>query len=136
MAETKYGKYFGEAPIKLEEGGHAPLFKIDGAEFSADIRCILVPVVTPMVMVDKPHYHDFDQILCFIGSDPYDMRNFGAEIELSMGEEGEKHIITSPTLVHLPKGLVHCPLEFKRVDKPVFHLELFLGSEYEKKATS
>jgi hypothetical protein len=48
---------------------------------------------------------------------PFD---FDAEISLCMGEEMEEYIITQPTIVRIPPGITHCPLNFKRIDKPVF----------------
>lgn len=36
-------------------------------------------------MVDA-HSHPFDEIVLFIGSNPKDMRDFGAEIEMWIGE--------------------------------------------------
>ena len=61
--------------------------------------------------------------------DMADVYDFDAEIELQMGEECEPYTITSPTLVDIPAGLVHAPLIFKRVTKPVFFLEVTLELE-------
>ena len=134
MAETKYGKHVMKAPVALEEGGIAPILNFAAAESCGlDVGWIMVPVLSARVMVDKPHQHDFDQFLCFLGSDPKDLRELGGEIELSLGEEGEKHIITVPTIVHLPPGLIHCPLNYKRVDRPIFHLDIFFAPSYVRK---
>jgi hypothetical protein len=35
------------------------------------------------------------------------MNDLDAEIELRMGEEGEKHIIMSPTIVYMPAKMIH-----------------------------
>jgi len=101
MAETKYGKHVMKAPIALEERAQAPLLNFAaGKTCGVNIGWVLAPVFKPILMVDKPHNHDFDQFLCFLGSDPTNIEDFDAEIELSLGEEGEKHIITTPTIVH------------------------------------
>ena len=42
---------------------------------------------------DTGHKHTFDQYLNFFGTDKEDLKDFGAEIELCLGEEQEKHII-------------------------------------------
>jgi len=137
MAATKYGKHLMKAPIELEERAHAPLLNFTASKnFGVNIGWIFAPVLKPILMVDKPHNHDFDQFLCFLGTDPMNIEDFGAEIELSLGEEGEKHVITTPTIVHIPKGLIHCPLNYKRVDKPVYHLDVFLAPEYIRKPKS
>lgn len=53
--------------------------------------------------------------------------SFDAEIELCMGPEEEKHIITKPTFVFIPKGFHHCPLNFKKVNKPILFQAIHLG---------
>ena len=61
------------------------------------------------------------EILYFIGGDPMNFKEFGAEVEFTMGEgdNAETHIITSTTWVYVPSNVLHCPLNFKRVDKPI-----------------
>lgn len=51
------------------------------------------------------------------------MNDLFAEIEIGLDIEQEMHTFTPPSCVHIPAGLVHCQLIFKRVDKPVilFH---------------
>lgn len=80
-----------------------------------------------------PHTHEGQEILCFVGGNPEDITDFDAEIELVIGEEGEAYTITSPSVVSLPGGLIHGPLRFKRVTKPVFFLEVTLvpGGTYD-----
>lgn len=82
------------------------------------------------MMEDTPHSHDFDQFLHFYGADASNVREFKAEVELYIGREGEKHIITATTIVHIPKGMIHCPLNFKRVDKPIIFMNVPLTPEY------
>jgi hypothetical protein len=45
------------------------------------------------------------------------------------GEEMEKHVFTRPTIVSLPPGLPHCPLEVVRVDSPIIQIEIMLVGE-------
>jgi hypothetical protein len=60
-----------------------------------------------------------------------DVRDFGGcEIEIYLGAEGEKHLINSPTIVSCPAGLIHSPLYFKTVPKPVIFLEVMLTRKY------
>lgn len=76
----------------------------------------------------KAHIHDSDEIIGFFGSDyqkPYDL---GAEIEFWL--EDEMHIITTSALIFVPKGMKHCPLILRRVDKPIFHFSTLTGSHY------
>jgi len=60
-------------------------------------------------------------------------RLFGAEIELYLGEELEKHVITCSTVVYVPKDLPHCPLNFKVIEQPIVFMAIILGNKYVKK---
>ena len=143
MVKTKYGKYLMKAPLMVEEPSerkqqptHKNLAFMGKKECGVDIAIMLVPVSVPHTMLDAPHKHDFPQFLCFLGSDPNDIGNLGAEIEVSLGEEGEKHTITEPTILYNAPGLVHGPLVYKKVDRPVMHLDVILTSQYVRKDTS
>jgi hypothetical protein len=142
MAETKYGKYFLREPFGLARhpeiesrviqiGQEAEL---GGANFpiTTNFSITMEGIHRAFCMTEKTHVHDFDEILCFVGGNPMDFRDFGAEVELSLGEELEKHIITTTTFVYVPKGLVHCPIIFKRVDKPIIFFPISLAPVYEK----
>jgi len=52
-----------------------------------------------------------------------------------MGPEMEKHIITSPTLIHLPRNFPHCPITVTRADRPFIFVVLsaFSSPETPKK---
>lgn len=76
------------------------------------------------------HMHPFDEYLLFFGFNADDMNDFGAELELSMGEEWEKHKITSPSIVIAPKDIPHSPLITEKADKPFAHLHLAMAARY------
>ena len=67
---------------------------------------------------DKPHVHPYPELLLFMRADCRDLSTLGAEAELYLGKEMEKHDITKPSIVILPKGQPHCPLLIKRQDRP------------------
>jgi hypothetical protein len=69
--------------------------------------------------LNKAHTHDFDEVITFYGSNPEDPIDLGGEVELWLGDE--KHVFTKSVLVFVPKGLSHCPLTVRRVDRPIFH---------------
>ena len=74
----------------------------------------------PHVMVKDFHLHDFDEYLFFQSANMADMNDFDAEIEIAMGEEAKLYTIKTPTVLFVPAGLKHCPLNFKVINKPVF----------------
>jgi hypothetical protein len=130
MPKTKYGKYILKNAFKK----HHQLEGLSASGDEMNIDCILTHHVfyKPEYVLKQSHFHDdFVQILCFLGTNPMDVRDFGgAVIELCLGKEEEKHIIDSPAIVPLPKGMPHGPLYFKRLPKPVIFLEIMLTRKY------
>ncbi len=74
------------------------------------------------------HTHDFDEVIAFFGSDPQNPHDLYGEIELWL--EDEKYIIKNSCLVFVPKGLKHCPLRVRKVDKPIFHFTIGMAGKY------
>jgi hypothetical protein len=132
MAKDKYGKYFFKNPIIKGKFGPRLVFysrqhpEVGEKPFSVLWNC----VTEAHVMVADPHAHDFDQFLHFYGANSLDITQFDAEIEISLGEEGEKHLITEPTVLHIPKNTIHCPLNFKVIRKPVIFMNVALTPQY------
>ena len=59
------------------------------------------------------------------------INDLGAEVHICLGKEQEKHIITSPAVVSVPPGLIHCPLTVARCDRPFVFLEMSLTSKFD-----
>ena len=132
MTEGKYDKYFIKKPIVPGKFCDRLVFfsrnydVVGEKNFSVLLNCI----TEPFLMVNDPHSHDFDQFLHFYGADPMNITEFDAVVEISLGEEDEKHIITEPTVLHIPRDVIHCPLEFKVVNKPVIFMNVALTPQY------
>ena len=73
--------------------------------------------------------HPFDQVMIFMGLDTYDMGYLGAEIELTMGEEKETHMVTTATAVAVPKGTPHMPATIGRMDDRFIYMTVSLAPE-------
>lgn len=140
MTKDKYGKYIVPAPImfsKIFPKITLPQINVwgekslNGIPFTMNWSCL----TEPFVMVEKSHSHEFDQVICFIGGDSRDIREFGGEIWFYFGEEEEKHVITSPSYICVPHGIVHAPLIVKKIDKPVVYMDFPLTGQYAKKDT-
>ena len=67
------------------------------------------------------------EMLAAIGSDPEHPEDLGAEFELFMGEEMEKHIITKSTLIYIPENTVHCPFIINKVTRPFLFMQAHYG---------
>ena len=132
MASSEYGKYILRQTKPPAEISEATPTVLEGLRDWAGIqhRMKWKHISSPNLMVDKPHSHDFDEFLCFFGADPANCFDLGGEVELSLGSEGEKQVINTGTIVCVPKGLVHGPLNFKKVDKPMMFSVIYLAPEY------
>lgn len=138
MAESKYGKY-----ILRDTGSGKPVPAVPAvvqaaltgrADWCGIQHRIDWKYITQPILLDKvPHTHDYEEFLCFLGSDPGNPQDFGAEIEISLGDEGEKHNINAASVVCIPRGLKHGPLDFKKTGRPVLFCDIYLSPEYESR---
>ena len=131
MAATKYGKYIVQSPVDKGEFGREMRF-IGENVYNSNFSLVIIQITGPVLMEKTPHYHDFDMYLYFLSYDPKHMEDLGAEIEIGLGKEQERHVITAPASVYVPKGMIHCPLHFKRVDKPVLFIHCSIAPKYYK----
>ncbi|WML31752.1 hypothetical protein RCG24_07855 [Neobacillus sp. OS1-32] len=137
----KYGKYIISEP-KVENVAYHPMNNVKGVTFPDEIYLdgtILEgsPVVVDIGWrfsvpdpdpVEWEHTHDFDEVLCFIGSDPENPHDLGAEIEFHIG--GEAHTFSKNTTIFVPKGTPHCPFYHKRVDRPFLLVVFAMNPKY------
>lgn len=79
---------------------------------------------------EKQHTHDYDQMIWFLSSDPNDMLNLGAELEIDLGSPCIRHRIATPTAVCLPKGTVHFSPIVTKVDRPFFYFSINCTKEF------
>jgi hypothetical protein len=142
MAETKYGKYIMREPhaewTSVEPKAERPAetsIRVNSNLFST-ISCDFALVGVSEARLGgqghPSHKHDVDEFIFFIGGDPTNILDFGAEVELSLGEgkDQEKHTINTTSVVYVPKGLVHLPVKFKKVDKPILFGHLLMAPDY------
>jgi hypothetical protein len=138
MYKGKYAKYF-TTDIREEstipgviEG---PSFGLRGARqipgVNANFGWILI--TKPLFLDKVPHTHYGDEYLFFLGGQiPDSFSTFSAEIDFYIGEEQEKYTITEPTLIFIPKGLLHTHLNFRKINKPLLFGMLLLTPRYTK----
>ncbi|MGD0795103.1 MAG: hypothetical protein ABR958_05895 [Dehalococcoidales bacterium] len=119
MAGNKYAKNVVTIPFrKTKEGA---LFStggdiLGGFNLNVIYACAYTTGITGLST--KPHVHEYDEAVYFIGSDPYHLDELGAEVEVSIGKEEEKHVFDKPTVLIAPKGIYHCPIITKSIEKP------------------
>jgi hypothetical protein len=79
----------------------------------------------PFLMVGESHKHDFDQVIFFMGGDPNNVVDFDAEADFTLGDIN--YVITYPACVFIPKGLMHGPLNIRRVTKPLMFVDITIS---------
>jgi hypothetical protein len=97
-----------------------PIFNINNKVIPGGFyfECIWVNGPLTEANAFKPHRHDFDEYVGFIGSDASDPFNLNAEIEIYLDDE--KHTINRSCIIYIPKGLWHTPIFARNVKKPIF----------------
>jgi hypothetical protein len=144
MDESKYGKYILTEPrasFTLPPKKDTQLRNIsisdDLIAAIGGISCNFnfMGVVSSHLMMDPPHKHEYDEFLFFIASDPAYAPELGGEVEIALGEEWEKHTITTSSIVCLPRGLQHCPIFIKRVDRPFYLGHILAAPKYSSSET-
>jgi len=125
MANNKYGNYilrdvrkpwpsFGAMNSDFLSGTPEFIKEIEGAR----PNFALYYVVRAGMFAEPPHYHPNEEYLMFLSADPHDMKNLGATVEIAFGEEWEKTEFSTSAMVYFPKGLMHCPIHVKKLDRP------------------
>ena len=112
--------------IEYESWGVDGGTDLDGTKYCGGATLL----TKPFVMVEETHTHDFDQFIYFIGGDPKNITDFDAEIEMTIGEGDKlvKHSINHPVCIFIPAGTPHCPLNIKKVGKPITYMDIVLNA--------
>ncbi len=136
MKESRYEKYVvrePEPPDPSIEWGRAdlgimapfhflrPTGPIKGTNTMLEYAWITKDRASGVTAEKAPHKHDCDEIFVFMGTNPEDPNDLGAEVEFWLGEGEETEIIkiNTSSLVFVPKGLLHMPLFCRNVKKPI-----------------
>jgi hypothetical protein len=137
MAKGKYDKYFltdFKEPSNLSAvAGPQAYFRgarqIPGANLNMGWQLF----VKPIYLEKEPHTHNVDEYLVFLGGKLPDLfSSFKAEVDFWIGEEQQKYIIDKATIIFIPRGLVHCPLDFRKIDEPILFHAILLAPRFTK----
>ena len=141
MISEKYAKFYkSKDDITKDFTGiypqvTKPAVFVHGREWNSPFRMDWFCITEPFLMINDPHTHEFDQFLVFQNADANNVNDFDAEVWLYLGPEGEqeKLVITESCYVHIPAKMVHTPLEFKRIGKPIVFMDIALTTQYKRK---
>lgn len=123
MNNTKYGKYFIRGP-KPGSWDQTCVVQMDDEVIPGSFFFHFT-FLKPGFGTNRshgPHQHNTGEIIGWFGTDSDNPLDLGAEIVVYMGEEMESHLVNQSTLLFIPPMLVHCPVVYNRIDKPIIHI--------------
>ena len=135
MSESRFARYVVTEPMAEEHGYEVK----DGPDVISSMGYLDSGVIPGAFYVEthwfrkptkyspKQHTHDFDETLAFMGGDPEHPMELNGEVELFI--EDERLLLTRSCLVYIPAGVNHCPMNFLRVDRPIFHFSTGTATE-------
>lgn len=136
MAENKYGRYFKKFVYKKGTGGpgSADYFvRMNGKDLEGRDTNFSFAYCSKEGAWESGNggrVSPFDECLVFAGLDPKKPDYLGAEIEVSLGKDFEKHVIDAPSIVCVPKNLPRGPIVTKKVEKTFAHYSIGLSGDY------
>ena len=134
MIELKYAKYLTRDCIMTNPKQEGVFLSSTRhlKDFGGDISVDAIYIKEPRLMITQPHQHEFPQYLHFFSVNLDNAKDFDAEIQITLGEEAETHVIDSPTAVYIPARLPHGPLNFVRINKPVLFIDIAVTGSYSR----
>ncbi len=76
---------------------------------------------------------EYDQEMIWMGTDTIDLGYLGAEVDFCMGEEKERHRITTSTAVSIPKGTPYGPISIGPMNDRFILMQVSLAPEIKAK---
>jgi hypothetical protein len=133
MARKKYENYVIPLDFKDDEPGfYRQVATVSGKDFGIDFNVKYGACWAPGnmgVTPPRPHTHDYNQVMLWLGCDANDMGELGAEVELALGDEGETYMITTSTAVQVPAGLAHYPAHIHRMSRRFVYMEVSVAAD-------
>ncbi len=137
MAGKKYEKYVVELTFKDGPGLYRQMTEVSGVAYDLDFHVRYGTYLSGGEMGIESygqHKHDFNQVNFWLGTDTDNIGDLGAEVELCLGEEWEKHMITTSTAVVIPQGVPHYPAMINKIEKRFIYVEVSCARSYSEEA--
>lgn len=140
--EKKYSKYIYTYDGS-SDGGFAPYIPfrmittidnliLPGSDFYK-IHWVM-PHDEPFLQIGHPpHIHKDPELLFHIGTNPDNPQDLGSEIEVYLGSELEKHVITQTCVIYIPPNFIHAPWKPLKTTRPWIFIEVNQGPRHTEK---
>jgi hypothetical protein len=133
MSKSKYGHYIKKLNFSKDcDGLYRQETQLSGKPFGLDFHVRYGTYIAAGGMRAEStasHAHDFDQIMVWIGTDTSDMGDLGAEVEVCLGTEAEKYMVTTSSSLAVPRGMPHFPATINRMDRRFIYMEVSCASD-------
>ena len=80
--------------------------------------------------LDIPHIHDSDEVIGLVGTNPDDPYDLGGEVAVWL--DNERQVLTRTSLIYIPAGTLHCPIQFLRIDRPIYYFTVSPTGTYRR----
>lgn len=137
MAGKRYDNNVVELDFRDGPGLYRQMAEVSGEAYGLDFHVRYGTYLAGGQMGMKSygqHKHNFNQVNFWLGTDTDNIGDLGAEVELCIGEEWEKHMITTSTAVAIPEGLPHYPAKINTIDRRFIYVEVSCSREYSEEA--
>lgn len=146
MADLKTSKYIITKPSKLPPGIDEQRMAEHAREMSAIQSTHLLSVNDEIVKdffyadcvwfwsgesqypMEESHFHDFDEVIAFMGSNPEDPYDLGGKVSIWLDDKEE--VLTNSSLIFVRAGTKHCPILLSRIDRPIFLITMAPNATY------
>jgi len=114
------------ADLRVEPGDAVlPITCLDGSAVDGTIYYQAQWLTKPLTQSGMVR-HDSDKLMVFLGADPDDHEDLGAEIELWL--ENDRLTLTETCVVFVPKGVAHGSMTVRDVRRPVINWFCLMNS--------
>jgi mannose-6-phosphate isomerase-like protein (cupin superfamily) len=83
--------------------------------------------------IDEEHRHDYDEVIGFVGAHKEDPHDLGGDVTIWI--DGNKHTLSKSSLIFVPAGMKHGPVQIDRIDYPIFSVNIALVGKYSRSKT-
>lgn len=128
----KYAPVDGKLP-GAPEGFLTLLLWIDGKKLVGAPYMEAVWFKTSNDTGPEAHAHDFDEFIGFVGTDPDNPEDLGAQVQFYIGDEF--YSVTKSCLVYIPRGVTHSPILVPTLERSILHFSGGNGGDYKREGS-
>jgi hypothetical protein len=92
-------------------------------------------IAGPTVMEVSHCHHGVEEYLVIVGANVPDIWDFDAEYDIMLGDDPdhmEKFTVNQPVIIRIPPNVWHCPIYFRKVNKPMLWQAVYLNGTWGK----